>query len=210
MPCPAGLLARAADPDAVVRGRGYCRIAGIDEAGRGPLAGPVVAAAVVLPPDWHHPGIADSKTLPPTRREHLFGEISQAALDWNWAAVEPGEIDRINILQASLRAMQQALQGLTCCPDYVLVDGPHPVATDLPQTALPKADSLSLSVGAASILAKVIRDAIMQQYHTVYPHYDFARNKGYGTAAHRRALQQRGCCRIHRMSFAGVVSQEDW
>lgn len=206
MPCPVGLLARAADPDAVVRGRGYRLIAGIDEAGRGPLAGPVVAAAVVLPPDWYHPGIADSKTLSPARREHLFGEIRRAALVWNWAAVEPAEIDRSNILQASLRAMQQALHSLTCRPDYVLVDGPYPVATDLPQTALPKADTLSQSVAAASILAKVVRDAIMQQYHVLYPHYDFDRNKGYGTAAHRSALQQRGCCRIHRMSFAGVVS----
>ena len=128
------------------------------------------------------------------------------ALAWNWAFVEPEEIDRINILQASLEAMKRAVEALKIKPDYVIVDGPHPMPTHIPQTPIPKGDAKSQVIAAASIMAKVVRDSIMLKYHSLYPCYNFAGNKGYGTREHISALEAYGCCPIHRKSFKKVVS----
>jgi ribonuclease HII len=190
-PCPEQILAQ----------RGYVHIAGVDEAGRGPLAGPVVAGAVIFPPGWTHPAIKDSKQLTEKKREQLFDVIRREALAWSWASVDHLEIDRINILQASLKAMQVAVEALSLTPDYLLIDGIYPIAMSIPQTPLIKGDRRSLATAAASIMAKVTRDAMMKKYHEQYPRYNFARNKGYGTREHFRALASYGLCPIHRKSF---------
>jgi ribonuclease HII len=196
------LLQHARWPEKVLHERGYGSIAGVDEVGRGPLAGPVVAAAVILPCGWTHAGIKDSKQLTAQKRECLFGIINQEALAWNWAAVDHAEIDKINILQASLKAMQCAVELLSLTPDYLLIDGIYPITTTIPQASLVKGDQRSLATAAASIMAKVIRDSIMQQYHELYPEYNFAKNKGYGTKEHLQALASYGPSPIHRRSFA--------
>jgi ribonuclease HII len=193
-------------PERLLHEHGYQHVAGTDEVGRGPLAGPVVAAAVILPQDWHHPDIKDSKKLSPDARSRLFGIITSAAVSWNWSAVEPGEIDRINILQASLLAMRTAVLALDPLPDYLLVDGPHGVTGPVPHTPIKRGDQKSLVIAAASIVAKVVRDAIMEKYDRLFPDYHFSKNKGYGTAAHLQALEQQGCCPVHRRSFKRVVS----
>jgi ribonuclease HII len=195
------LLKDSPCPEQILSQRGYVHIAGVDEAGRGPLAGPVVAGAVLFPPGWTHPAIRDSKQLTEKQREQLFEVISREALSWNCAAVDHEEIDRINILQASLKAMQAAVASLSPAPDYLLIDGIHPIATQLPQTPLVKGDRRSLATAAASIMAKVTRDAIMKKYHEQYPRYNFARNKGYGTREHFSAIALYGLCPIHRKSF---------
>lgn len=194
-------------PEQLLYEKGFRHVAGTDEVGRGPLAGPVVAAAVILPPGWHHPGIKDSKKLSARTRSELFDIITTAAVSWNWAAIEPREIDRINILQASLLAMRTAVLSLTPLPDYLLVDGPHGVQDSVPHTAIKRGDQKSQVIAAASIVAKVVRDAIMQKYDRLFPAYHFSKNKGYGTATHIKALEQKGCCNLHRRSFKRVVSK---
>ena len=197
----ASLLQHAPRPEDVLHGRGYNYIAGVDEAGRGPLAGPVVAAAVIFPCGWTHTGIKDSKQLTAQKREYLSGIISQKALAWSWAEVDHAEIDTINILQASLKAMRCAVELLSLSPDYLLIDGIYPITSPIPQTPLVKGDQRSLATAAASIMAKVIRDSIMQKYHELYPQYNFAKNKGYGTKEHLQALTDYGPSPIHRRSF---------
>ena len=185
--------------------KGYRLIAGVDEAGRGPLAGPVVAAAVVLPADAILQGLDDSKKLSPTRREELFPKIQTQAIAYGVAVVNPEVIDKINILQAALLAMQQAVEQLQPVPDLLLIDGNQKTASSIEQWAIVKGDSKSLSIAAASVLAKVTRDHIMQDYHQLYPQYEFARHKGYGTKLHRDLIAEHGPCPIHRSTFKGVT-----
>jgi ribonuclease HII len=184
--------------------RGYQLIAGIDEAGRGPLAGPVVASAVILPPGFNVVGIDDSKKLTSKKRAYLYDVIFNGAVAVGVGVIDAAQIDEINILQASLLAMDRAVARLPFRPDYLLIDGPFPIKTDLPQKSLPKGDALSVSIAAASIIAKVTRDRLMETYHDVYPQYGFLRHKGYPTRDHREAIQVLGACPIHRRSFKGV------
>ena len=190
--------------------RGLTRIAGVDEAGRGPLAGPVFAAAVVLPAEWVRCGLPeplqklnDSKQLTPDLRERLFAELtSRPEIHWAIGQVDAPLIDQINILRATHRAMNLALAQLWPPPEHVLVDGLPFNSMQLPQTALVSGDALSYSIGAASILAKVSRDRVMIQLDQAYPGYGFAAHKGYGTRGHIAALKTLGACPIHRRSFA--------
>ena len=182
-----------------------CRyIACIDEAGRGPLAGPVVSAAVILPQSFDDPDVTDSKKLSPKKREQLYERIYDQAVSVGIGIVDPVEIDQINILQASLLSMVMAANNLHPGPDFLLIDGPFSIASDLPQKPIPKGDSLSISIAAASIIAKVTRDRLMQTYHHYYPQFDFPRHKGYPTKAHKDAIRKCGRSPIHRKSFKGV------
>jgi ribonuclease HII len=183
---------------------GFQRIAGIDEAGRGPLAGPVVSAAVILPRNFDHRGIDDSKKLSPLKRHELYGRIYSRAVSIGIGIVDPPEIDRINILHASLLAMTMAAANLNPQPDCIFIDGPFRIDSDLPQKTITRGDSLSVSIAAASIVAKVTRDQLMESYDLYYPHFEFARHKGYPTKAHREAIFRFGCCPIHRKTFKGV------
>jgi ribonuclease HII len=183
---------------------GYSRIAGIDEAGRGPLAGPVVAAAVVLPQSFALTGPADSKKLSPAKREFLYDRIYDQALAIGIGLIDASEIDRINILNAALGAMAIAVDNLLPIPDFLLIDGPYTICSNLPQQAVPKGDSLSISIGCASIVAKVTRDRLMVRYHEDYPLYGFSTHKGYPTRDHKEAIVKFGGCLIHRKSFKGV------
>ena len=183
---------------------GYHAVAGIDEAGRGPLAGPVVAASVILSNVFPVSGVQDSKKISPKKREKLFDEIHRHAIAVGVGIVEPAEIDRINILQASLLAMAKSVQNLDSEPDFLMIDGTFPISFDLPQKAIPKGDSLSISIGAASIVAKVTRDRIMEKYAEEYPEFDFAKHKGYPTKAHKDAIRKHGISPIHRLTFKGV------
>ncbi len=180
---------------------GYGRIAGVDEAGRGPLAGPVVAAAVIFPAGYVNPAINDSKKLTAAKREELYKIIFDEANDVGVGVAEADVIDQINILQASLQAMRDAVLELCPAPDFLLIDGLYGVSLNLPQKPLVKGDSLSVSIAAASIIAKVSRDRIMEMYHRQFPQYNFLQNKGYGTAEHRKILGEIGMCKIHRRSF---------
>jgi ribonuclease HII len=179
-------------------------LAGVDEAGRGPLAGPVVAAAVILDPARPIAGLADSKRLGAGRRRVLEVEIRARALAWCIARAQVGEIDRINILQASLLAMRRAVEGLQPKPERVLVDGSHYPAIDIAGEAIVKGDSLVPAISAASILAKQARDAEMLALHALYPGYGFDHHKGYPTRQHVRALEELGPSPVHRRSFAPV------
>ncbi len=183
---------------------GRRRIAGIDEAGRGPLAGPVVAAAVILPADFHDARVTDSKQLSAARRENLYDVIYRNALSVGIGIVDAAEIDRINILQASLAAMTVAVQNLAPRPDHLLIDGTFPVSLDLPQEPIPQGDARSVSIAAASIVAKVTRDRLMDIYDVYYPRFGFTRHKGYPTRDHKAAIQAFGCSPIHRRTFRGV------
>lgn len=185
-------------------GRGFKTVAGLDEAGRGPLAGPVVAAAVILPRDYVNRDIKDSKQLSAKKREQLFEQIKTDALSIGLSVVEPSIIDKINILQASLLAMKEAVENLAVEADYLLIDGIYKIRADIEQQTIVQGDSASISVASASIIAKVSRDRIMDIYHRQYPQYNFRGNKGYATAAHRRAIIEFGCCKIHRKSFRPV------
>ena len=185
---------------------GYQMIAGIDEAGRGPLAGPVVAAAVILPPDYRHPEINDSKQLTPGKRERLYEVIKADALAVGLGVVEASVIDRMNILQATLMAMRDAVLDLSLTPDYLLIDGKNRIDIRTPQETIIRGDARSISVAAASIIAKVSRDRIMEIYHRQFPQYNFLKNKGYGTGEHREAIRRCGPCKIHRLSFAVKAS----
>ncbi len=177
------------------------RVAGVDEAGRGPLAGVVVAAAVILHPDRPIAGLADSKTLSATRRDQLAILIKQRAFSWAIASASVEEIDRLNILQATLLAMQRAVNGLPQSPDEVLVDGNRLPKLAMPAQAIVKGDSTVAAISAASILAKVERDRLMDSYHERYPNYAFHQHKGYGTAQHLAEIGQFGFLDIHRKSF---------
>lgn len=189
------------------RGRGFSRIAGVDEVGRGPLAGPVVAAAVILPWEAELPDVDDSKLLSAGERDTCFEDILRVAVAVGTAAVSAAEIDRTDILSASLEAMRQAICQLDPPPDFLLVDGPWPVPAGVPQHPITKGDRLSISVAAASIVAKVHRDRLMVSYHAQFPRYNFAANKGYGTREHLEALARFGCCPLHRLTFRGVLSE---
>jgi ribonuclease HII len=183
---------------------GYTHLAGLDEAGRGPLAGPVVAAAVILPNGLFIEGVRDSKQLTPLQREKLFLSIQSQAVDYGIGIVDPEVIDRINILQATRLAMQQALMALKHPPDFLLIDALDLPDVVTPQLAIVKGDALCHSIAAASILAKVTRDRLMLKYHLAYPQYNFLSHKGYGTAEHLQKLKEFGPCPIHRRSFKGV------
>ena len=182
------------------REEGYIRIAGVDEAGRGPLAGPVVAAAVMLPGGYYHPEINDSKQLSAKKREKLYDTIRDDALAMGLGVIEAPIIDAVNILQATLMAMREAIADLQIAPDYLLIDGNQRVPVDVPQRAIIGGDALSITIAAASIIAKVSRDRIMEIYHRQFPQYNFVRNKGYGTEEHRQAIKLFGTCKIHRKS----------
>ncbi len=186
------------------RSRGYRHIAGLDEAGRGPLAGPVVAAAVLLPRRCRLPGLNDSKQIGESDRGRLFAEILRRAVGVGIGAATEAEIDRLNILQASRLAMRRALMALPLQPDFLLLDAVTLSGISIPQRAIIKGDGLSSSIAAASIVAKVTRDRLMVEYHRWYPQYNFAAHKGYGTPEHLRLLREHGPCAIHRRSFAPV------
>jgi ribonuclease HII len=189
------------------RRQGFVSIAGLDEAGRGPLAGPVVAAVVLLPPDAEMPGVRDSKQLTPKQRETLCGRIFSVARAVGIGSIEPWEIDRVNILQATFRAMILAVRSLPLPPDLLLIDGPYRLPLPCAQAGLPGGDRKSGSIAAASIVAKVHRDRLMHAYHDLYPAYGFDRHKGYGTPFHLEAIQRFGPCPLHRRSFKGVLQQ---
>lgn len=185
---------------------GYQLIAGSDEVGRGAVAGPVVAAAVILNHKRVPKGINDSKQLTRLQREELAAEIQERALAYSIARIEPTQIDQINILKASLRAMELAIKALRPIPDYVLIDGHQRVPNlDCPQSTIIKGDCLSVSVAAASILAKVNRDQWMREYDEQYPGYGFASHVGYNTRTHQEAIARLGPSAIHRLSFRGVL-----
>jgi len=184
--------------------RGFANVAGVDEAGRGPLAGPVVAAAVILPEAFELPGLTDSKKLTAQKRDDLFYLIRSQASAIGVGIVSAEEIDRINILQATLRAMSLAVQRLKLSADFVLVDGITTIPLPLVQQALKKGDSRSLSVAAASIIAKVLRDRLMIAFDRRYPGYGLAKHKGYGSAEHMAAIARLGPCPLHRKTFGGV------
>lgn len=186
------------------RSQGYRLVAGIDEAGRGPLAGPVVAAAVILHTDRPIDGVNDSKKLTEHQRERLFDLITAEAMAIGIGSVSPDQIDRINILQATRLAMLEAVSQLSPCPDILLIDGITTIDSPLQQQTIKQGDGRSASIAAASIIAKVTRDRWMQEFDRQYPQYGFARHKGYGSAAHLAALRQHGPCPIHRTSFGGV------
>jgi len=192
------------------RENGYQVIGGIDEAGRGALAGPVVAAAVVFPPDYANPDIRDSKQLSPRKREKLFEIIKGDALCVGLGVVEAPVIDAVNILRATLTAMKEAVLDLSLPPDYLLIDGINRISLSTGQETIIRGDSLSVSVAAASIIAKVSRDKIMEIYHRQFPQYNFLRNKGYGTEEHRGAIKQNGHCKIHRRSFHLKDEDTSW
>jgi ribonuclease HII len=183
---------------------GLKRIAGVDEAGRGPLAGPVVSAAVILPFPFSVSGVTDSKKLSPKKRQSLYQQIYENADAIGIGIVDSGEIDRTNILKASLLSMVIAVKNLSPLPEHVLIDGIFRLPCSLSQQAIPKGDALSISIGAASIIAKVTRDSLMVRYHEDYPDFGFAIHKGYPTPFHKEAIRLYGCSPIHRKSFKGV------
>jgi ribonuclease HII len=188
------------------RRAGYSLVAGIDEAGRGPLAGPVVAAAVILPEEITLRGVRDSKKMSPNARNEAFTLIERSAIDISIAVVSPREIDLINILQATRKAMKQAVLHLDPQPDFLLIDGTHPVDLPIDQRCIKNGDERSLSISAASVMAKVYRDRMMCSYHNLYPQYGFSSNKGYGTQGHLDAIVRYGPCSIHRVTFRGVLT----
>jgi ribonuclease HII len=177
------------------------QLCGVDEAGRGPLAGPVVAAAVILPPEFRIDGLNDSKKLSAKKRDQFAVQIKEHALGWAVTAISPVEIDKINILQATFKAMRTVVGQLSATVDFLVVDGRDFPFDNREGLALIRGDSRSASIAAASILAKTTRDEIMREADLAYPGYGFARHKGYGTALHYAQLQQRGPCEIHRKSF---------
>ncbi|HDZ89120.1 MAG: ribonuclease HII [Deltaproteobacteria bacterium] len=193
----------------LARREGHRVIAGVDEAGRGPLAGPVVAAGVILPPDTDLSEIRDSKMMTPRARDRAFQAISAQALALSVGVVSREYIDEFNILKASLEAMAQAVKGLDPRPEILLVDGIHPVPLPINQKCLKKGDQISRSISAASVIAKVYRDRIMVSYHRTFPVYGFHRHKGYGTRQHLDALSRYGPCPIHRLTFKGVLKDPE-
>ena len=188
--------------------KGYSAVCGIDEAGRGPLAGPVFAVAVILPAEVEIPGLNDSKKLTAKKREALFPLIQEKAVSWSVAFATESEIDEINILQATYLAMRRACEGLSIPADYALVDGNRMPPLSVPGETIVKGDSLSASIAAASVLAKVSRDRLMLELDSLYPEYQFAKHKGYGTALHVELLRKYGPCPIHRRSFLTKILKD--
>lgn len=187
--------------------KGFEYIAGIDEAGRGPLAGPVVAAAVILPKDCLIEGVNDSKKISEKKREKLYDDVIENAVAWGVGIVDNNVIDEINILEATRKAMHEAIEGLQVKPDYILIDAEKKVNTNgIPYLPIIKGDALSISIAAASIVAKVTRDRMMREYDKVFPVYGFEKHKGYGTKAHVEAIKEHGICMIHRKTFL----RDDW
>jgi len=184
---------------------GYERVGGVDEAGRGPLAGPVVAAAVILPVDTLIPGLRDSKQLTPAKRDHLFDQITTLAVAVGIGRVDHDTIDEINILQATYLAMEKCIFALKISPQYLLIDALTLRRIFIPQKPIVHGDTLSISIAAASIIAKVTRDRWMDQVHDEFPNYNFKAHKGYGTREHLAKIKQYGYCPIHRKTFRGVV-----
>jgi len=187
-------------------GQGIQYIAGVDEVGRGCLAGPVMAAAVILPVPCLIEGIKDSKKLTPKRRELFYDLIQKEAIAIGFGAVDHSEIDKINILNATLKAMQQAVANLPIKPECLLIDGSQTIASAIPQLTIPKGDSLSITIGAASIMAKVKRDRLMADLEDEYSEFSFSVHKGYGTAKHLKELREHGPSPIHRRTFRGVCN----
>ena len=187
-----------------LQSEGYAQIAGVDEAGMSPLAGPVVAGAVVLPLGYRRLGIDDSKKLTPEQRSELVGHIKAEAIAWGVGIVEPDEIDRINIYRAGLLAMRRAVEALSVLPDYLLIDARSLKELSIPQRGIVRGDAQSISIAAASIVAKTTRDALMVELDRRFPGYGFARHKGYPVHEHCRALAALGACAVHRRSFAPV------
>lgn len=183
---------------------GYARVAGLDEAGRGPLAGPVVAAAVILPPETFLQGVDDSKRVSPARRQNLYDNIKQSAQAVGIGLARCWEIDAVNILEATRLAMVRAIAKLSDKPDYLLLDAIRIPSLQIPQEPIVKGDRLSHSIAAASIIAKVTRDRIMAYWDTRYPQYGWRNNKGYGTRDHLEAIRRFGPCPLHRKTFRGV------
>lgn len=192
--------------DESIRKDGFGVIAGVDEAGRGPLAGPVVAAAVILNSDFRIPGVRDSKKISEREREELFNEIMLVARDIGIGTVDAEVIDKINILRATKLAMHNAIVQMKHTPDVILIDALHLPSIKVKQMPIIKGDAKSASIAAASIIAKVTRDRLMVKYHSVYPEYCFDRHKGYATKAHIDRLMKYGPCPIHRKSFQRVMS----
>ncbi|MDP3851665.1 MAG: ribonuclease HII [Luteolibacter sp.] len=192
--------------ESALHARGLHRIAGVDEAGRGPLAGPVAAAAVILPAGFSCPGLDDSKKLKASRREELYQRLTgDPAVFWAVATADCGEIDRLNILRATHLAMRRAVEMLDPPPDHCLIDGLPVRGFPLPYDAIVKGDGLSLSIAAASIIAKVTRDRLMGEIDREFPEFGFAKHQGYGTKFHLEALRIHGPCRHHRRSFQPVA-----
>ena len=187
-----------------LRLKGYQWIAGLDEVGRGPLAGPVVAACVILQENCDNSCFVDSKTINADKRSRLYRELKQNGAQMSVGIVSEMDIDRMNILQASLLAMKKAVLAMPVQPDFLLVDGNQSIPMTIPQQTLVKGESKSASIAAASIVAKVLRDDMMDQYHLQYPEYNFQKNRGYPTLEHRQAIKTYGPCAIHRQSFKCV------
>ena len=191
------------------RQAGYHAIAGIDEAGRGPLAGPVVAAAVFLPANYDIPGLQDSKRLTEPQREAVYGDVLQESIAYGVGVVSHRLIDRHNILWATKEAMLRAVRQLATVPDLLLIDGPIKLQTAINQRSIVRGDSSCASIAAASVIAKVTRDRMMVHYDRLYPTYGFARHKGYPTRHHYARLRAHGPCAIHRLSFRGVAERPE-
>ncbi len=184
--------------------KGYLWVGGLDEVGRGPLAGPVVAACVVLEENCDYRGFVDSKSINGEQRSRLYRELQNNGARIGVGIVSETDIDRVNILQASLLAMKKAVLAMSRQPDFLLVDGNQPIPMTIPQQTLVRGESKSASIAAASIVAKVVRDNLMDQYHLQYPEYNFQQNRGYPTPEHRQAIETHGPCAIHRQSFKCV------
>lgn len=187
--------------------KGYKAICGVDEAGRGPLAGPVCAAAVILPPNTIIDGVNDSKKLTEKKREALFDVIKETAVSYSIAYASVEEIESINILNATMLAMKRAVEGLDVKADYAMIDGNKMPPLDIDGETIVKGDAKSMSIACASILAKVSRDRLLYDYAKEYPQYQFDKHKGYGTAAHREAILEYGPCPYHRMSFLKKIKK---
>jgi len=186
-------------------------ICGIDEAGRGPLAGPVVVASVVMPRDSMIEGVNDSKKVSEKKREKLYDEIIENAISYSVGIVDQKEIDRVNILNATKAGLTESVKGLKVRPDIILVDALKGIDTcGVPYESIIKGDAKCYSIAAASIIAKVTRDRIMRQWHEIYPEYNFIQHKGYGTAAHIAAIKEYGLCPLHRRSFVKNIVGEEW
>ena len=187
--------------------KGYKAICGVDEAGRGPLAGPVCAAAVILPPNTIIDGVNDSKKLTEKKREALFNVIKETAVSYSIAYASVEEIESINILNATMLAMKRAVEGLDVKADYAMIDGNKMPPLDIDGETIVKGDAKSMSIACASILAKVSRDRLLYEYAKEYPQYQFDKHKGYGTSAHREAILEYGPCPYHRMSFLKKIKK---
>lgn len=189
------------DHERLCQQQGYSLIAGIDEAGRGALAGPVVAAAVILPVNCTIDGLNDSKQLTPNQRSLLSDQIKRVAISVGIGSIDNCQIDRLNILQATLSAMEEAVKQLTPIPEFLLVDGNKMPSTGIPGQAIPKGDTLSISIAAASVIAKTTRDRKMDELDKIHPNYGFQKHKGYPTVQHRQAIAKYGVSEIHRTTF---------